>query len=173
MTMTVTLTIKGTSVTEEGLTFTPRNGASDFDRAIPEVIMWDDNDEVTVEVTDEAVLITTTVVDTTSQFVSTTTRTTTAYRCPVAVKSYRVDFSLGATTDDEYVPATDVPDYGMFSDAGNLAVEEAIINAMIDGEPTTAAEVAATVEGHPEVMDTVVREHIHTCLTEVGLVRNS
>ena len=168
---TVTLTGKG--VTSDGITFVPGNGSPDFDREVPEIIMWDDADEVTVMVTDESVYVTTESADAVSRYVSVVNRRTTCYRCPVKVVSYRVDFSLGASTDDEYVPSRGVIDYGMFSDAGNLAVQEAICAALIDGEPTTAAEVAATVEGHPEVMDTVVREAIHTALTNAGLVRNS
>lgn len=167
-----TITLTGKGVTSDGITFVPGNGAPDFTAEVPEVIMWDDADEVTVMVTDESVYVTTESADAVSRYVSSVVRKTTCYRCPVKVVSYRVDFSLGAS-DDEYVPSRGVIDYGMFSDEGNIAVRAAVIRAIEADDLTDAETVAATVEGHPEVMDTVVREAIHTALTNAGLVRNS
>lgn len=168
------ITITGKSLTSDGILFVPGNGAPDFDREIPEVIMWDDADEVTVMVTDDAVYVTTESADAVSRYVSVVNRRTTCYRCPVKIVSYRVDFSLGAKADDdEYVPSRGVTDYGMFSDEGNIAVQDAVIRAIEADNLTTATEVAATVKGHPEVNDTVVRDYITAALLTAGLVRNS
>lgn len=132
--------------------------------------MWDDADQVEVQVTADAVFITTELADTTNRYISAVTRRTTCYRCPVTIVSYRVDFSLGSD-DGTYVPSSGVQDFGMFSDEGNLAVECAILAAIDADNITTVADVQAAVTGHPEINDTVVREYIHAALFTAGLIR--
>lgn len=166
------ITLTGRSITDAGITFIPGNGAPGFDEArTPEVVMWNDTDEVQVVVGNDAVYVTTETADTVGHFVSTVTRTTTAYRCPVRVVSYRVDFTLPAPDTDVYRPSLGVIDYGMFSDEGNVAVHAAVHAAINADNLTTPDEVCDTVEGHPEVTDTVVREAIYVALNDAGLIR--
>ena len=166
------ITITGKSITNEGIQFVPADGCPDFTGTVPEVVMWNDDDAVTVTVTVDTVYVVAEKATTTSACISSVTRTTTAYRCPVRVVSCRPDFSVFDSTDDTYDPADDVPNFGMFSDEGNLAVECAVLAAIDADNLTTARDVAATVTGHPEVNDTVVRDYIHAALMTAGLIRD-
>lgn len=170
--MTV-ITIIGKGITFDGITFAPKNNHPDFDGHVPaELMLWSDEDSVQVEVTDDAVFVTSEVADTISKFASTVTRTTTCYRCPVIIRNCSPDFSVFDNSDtDEYVPSPGVLDYGMFSDEGNLAVQAALDAAYEADNMVTVADVQAMVEGHPEVNDTVVREKMYAVLEMLGLIR--
>jgi hypothetical protein len=167
-----TITITGKSLTSEGITFVPGDGAPGYDGITPEVTLWRDDEQITVMVTDHSVFVSRELTDTTSTYVSTVTTTTTCFSCPVKIVSCRPDFSMPYPTDDEYVPSRGVIDYGMFSDEGNVAVQAAVLAAIDADNLTTAVEVAATVKGHPEVNDTVVRDYIQAALLTAGLIRN-
>jgi hypothetical protein len=169
-----TITITGKSLTSEGITFVPGDGCPGYTGITPEVTLWRDDEQITVMVTDHSVFVSRELTDTTSTYVSTVTTTTTCFSCPVRIVSCRPDFSMPYPTDDDqvYTPGNDVPNYGMFSDEGNLAVENAIVEAIYADNMTTAVEVAATVKGHPEVNDTVVRDYIQAALLTAGLIRN-
>lgn len=166
--------LTGRSITDHGIVFVPGDGAPGFDgMTIPEVIMWNDTDEVTVVVAADAVYVTTETAESCNSYVSSVVRRTTCYRCPVKVMSCRPNFTVFDNIhDDTYVPSDDVPNFGMFSDEGNIAVQVAVNAAINADDMTTAVEVAATVTDHPEVNDTVVRDYITNALFDAGLLRD-
>lgn len=157
----------------DGIVFVPTNGTT-FTGNTPEVRLWSHDEVVTIHITDDTVLVTTQTHESANAYVTSIVTRTTTYRCPVRVQPCLPDFSVfnGSGDDDIYVPGDDVPNFGMFSDEGNLAVEVAVLAAIDADNLTTATEVAATVKGHPEVNDTVVRDYIHAALLTAGLIRN-
>lgn len=165
------ITIPAKGVTFSGLPFAPKNVDPGFSGEYAEYVMWSEDDTVTIEVTDDAVFITTETVEN-IKFGSIINRRTTAYRCPVVVRTCTPDFSVFDGTDSyESLATADGREFGMFSIAGNEAVAAAVDAAINADNLTTATEVAATVKGHPEVNDTVVRDYIHAALLTAGLIR--
>jgi hypothetical protein len=171
-TMSNPFTITAAGLTEHGITFTPANLANDGTRPVANVRLLAADDSVEVEVTADAVLITSEGTHPEGRWITSTVRTTLRYECPVTIRTCLPDFSVVKDVD-HYVPSPGVWDYGMFSDDGNLAVMNAVLAAVDAGVTTTADEVCATAGAagdFPEVMDTVVREYVHAALLAAGLI---
>lgn len=169
-------TIKGENLNFEGMVLRPENLEPEVADKVVDHTLWSEDEEVTIEVTEDTVNVTGVHTETTSKHVYREVTTTTIYRCPVKINVCIPDFSVFDDKD------TYVGDWGMFSAEGDAAIQQGIDDAVAADKRFIGVDAilgaidvicgAASKLGHKEAFDSVVREKVYLELERLDLARD-
>ena len=171
-------TIKGENLNYEGMIVRPDHvDPSIDDDGMAQHTLWSDDAEVTVQVHEDAVTVTSVTTETTSKYVYREVTSTMIYRCPVKIHTCTPDFSVFDDKEDTYVG-----DWGMFSAEGDAAIQQGIDDAVAADKKFIGVDAilsaidricgAASKIGHKEAFDSVVREKVYLELERLELARD-